>query len=186
MIDLQKFMTMINYRITEGDSYGWQCYGADAHQLSSWNGVHGRGGWSANIVFDTQDQTVYEVCICDYTRDRAYRVINPDFQTQYKDESDQRGELGNQAWDDVDFTDLEVDDDFVSKFQAIVAGEDYDNRVSVPLDLPNSEMFRLMTMAHERDVTLNEFVEQVLREAIAQHNIDKDHDENWTELQSLR
>ena len=92
MINLQKFMTLINYRITEGDSYGWQCFGAHAHQLSSWNGVHGTGGWSANIVFDTQDQTVYEVYICDYTRDRAYRIINPDFRAQYNDESDERGE----------------------------------------------------------------------------------------------
>jgi hypothetical protein len=169
MITLKEWMELVNYHITEGDSYGWQCYGDHAHQLSSWNGVHGRGGWSANIVFDTQDQTVYEVYICDYTRDRAYRIINPDFQVQYKDEAKGRGELDNQAWDDVDFTDLEVDDDFIQKCLAIVAGEDYDTRVSVPLDLERDELFKLMTMAHERDITLNQFVVELLTEAIELH-----------------
>ena len=174
MINLQKFMTLINYRITEGDSYGWQCFGAHAHQLSSWNGVHGTGGWSANIVFDTQDQTVYEVYICDYTRDRAYRIINPDFRAQYNDESDERGELGRQAWDGVEFIDLEVDDDFVDKFQSIVAGKDYDTRVSMPVEFSDEDLFRYMKLAHERDITLNQLIEQALREAIAQHNLDKD------------
>lgn len=166
MITLKEWMELVNYRITEGDSYGWQCYGGDAHQLSSWNGVHGRGGWSANIVFDTQDQTVYEVYICDYTRDRAYRIINPDFQTQYNDDAESRGELSNQAWDSVDFIDLEVDDDFIQKCLAIVAGEDYDTRVQVPLTLSDPEMLQLMTLAHEADVTLNSYVETALRKYI--------------------
>jgi hypothetical protein len=174
MITLKEWMEMVDYRITEGDSYGWNCYGDHAYQLSSWNGVHGRGGWSANIVFDTQDQTAYEVYICDYTHDRAYRIINPDFLDQYKDESDERGELGNQAWDDVDFIDLEVDDDFMQKCLAIVAGEDYDTRVSMPVDFSDEDLFRYMKLAHERDITLNQLIEQALRKFIAQNNVDKD------------
>jgi hypothetical protein len=125
-------------------------------------------------VFDTQDQTAYEVYICDYTHDRAYRIINPDFLDQYKDESDERGELGNQAWDDVDFIDLEVDDDFMQKCLAIVAGEDYDTRVSVPVDFSDEDLFRYMKLAHERDITLNQLIEQALRKFIAQNNVDKD------------
>ena len=174
MITLKEWMELVNYRITEGDSYGWNCYGPNAHQLSSWNGVHGRGGWSANIVFDTQDQTVHEVYICDYTRDRAYRIINPDFQAQYNDESKSRGELGNQAWDSVDFTDLEVDDDFMQKCLSIVAGEDYDTRVSMPVDFSDEDLFRYMKLAHERDITLNQLIEEALRNAIVQHNLDRD------------
>jgi hypothetical protein len=174
MITLKEWMEMVDYRITEGDSYGWNCYGDHAYQLSSWNGVHGRGGWSANIVFDTQDQTAYEVYICDYTHDRAYRIINPDFQDQHNLEAKNRGELENQAWDNVDFTDLEVDDDFMQKFLAIVAGEDYDTRVSVPVDFSDEDLFRYMKLAHERDITLNQLIEQALRKFIAQNNVDKD------------
>lgn len=169
MITVKEWMELVNYRITEGDSYGWNCYGDHAYQLSSWNGVHGQGGWSANIVFDTQDQTAYEVYICDYTHDRAYRIINPNFQVQYEDEAKGRGELDNQAWDDVDFTDLEVDDDFMQKCLAIVAGKDYDTRVSMPVDFSDEELLKYMKLAHELDITFNEFVTQALREAILQY-----------------
>ena len=72
----------------------------------------------------------------------------------------------NQAWDDVDFVDLEQEQDWLDKARSIVADEDYDNRVSVPLDLSDEEMLRLMTMAHERDITLNQFVEEILWQVI--------------------
>ena len=167
MITLKEWMETIEYRVTEGDSYGWQCYGFDAYQLSSWNGVHGSGGWSANIVFDTKDQTVYEVEICDYTNDRAYRIINPDFKKAYDKEAAGRGEFANQAWDNVEFTDLESDDDWFQKALAIVAGEEYDSRVSIPLTLPDNELMILFKMAHEADMTFNDYVEQILREKLA-------------------
>jgi hypothetical protein len=62
--------------------------------------------------------------------------------------------------------DLEVDDDWFQKALAVEAGEVYDTRVSVPLVLDRDQMFDLMTMAHERDMTLNELVEFVLKEEI--------------------
>lgn len=166
MITLAEYFEMTKYRITEGDSYGWQCYGPDAYQLSSWNGVHGKGGYSSNIVFCTQTQTVFEVEVCDYTNDRAYRLINPEFKKDHDNEADSRGELGNQAWDEVNYTDLETDDDFMQKCLSIVEGKVYDARVQVPLDLDKETMFDLMMMAHENDLTLNQQVEQILVKCI--------------------
>lgn len=163
MITLKEWMELVDYKITEGDTYGWQCYSHNAYQLSSWNGVHGKGGYSFNIVFDTKDQTVYEVEVCDYTNERAYRIINPDFQKAFQDESNSRGELGNQAWDEVDYIDLEVDDDFIQKCLAIKACEDYDTRVSVPVEFSDEELLQYMKMAHERDMTFNQFIEEALR-----------------------
>ena len=163
MITMKQWMEALSYRITEGSSYGWQCYGHNAHTLSAWNGVHGTGGWSSNIIFDTENQTVYEVEVCDYTNERAYRVINPDFKLEFDAESVERGELGNQAWDDVDYIDLETQEDFLEKMEAIIAGEDYDTRVSVPVDFSDEELLQYMKMAHERDMTFNQFVEEALR-----------------------
>ena len=172
MITLKEWMELVDYKITEGDTYGWQCYTHHAYQLSSWNGVHGKGGYSFNIVFDTKDQTVYEVEVCDYTNDRAYRIINPDFQKVFQDESAQRGELANQAWDEVNYVDLEVDDDFIQKCLAIREGEDYDTRVSVPIDFSDEELLQYMKMAHERDMTFNEFIEESLRSVVESLKID--------------
>jgi hypothetical protein len=73
----------------------------------------------------------------------------------------------NQAWDDVNYVDLDIDDNFIQKALAIVADEDYDTRVDMPLVLPEDQLFELMKMAHERDITLNQLVEDLLRQFIA-------------------
>jgi hypothetical protein len=182
MITMQQFMEAINYRISEGGEYGWDCYGANSHQLSAWNGVHGTGGWSANIVFSTKSQKVYEVTACDYTNERAYRLINPKYKEKHEAESTHRGELGNQAWDDVDYIDLDVEEDFLSKLEAIVAGEDYDTRVQMQVDFSDTELLTYMKMAHQQDITFNEFIEQALRAAIEQNKLDKFADDYAQDL----
>ena len=164
MLTVKEWMELVNYKITEGSDYGWMCFGPDAYSLSSWNGEH--DGYSFNIVFDNKTQVVYTVEVCDYKNDRAYRIINPLFKTIHDSESEDRGVLGNQAWDDVDWIDLEADDDFFQKGLAIRDGEDYDTRVSVPLDLEDNVMFELMKQAHEQDITFNELMEQILIDAI--------------------
>jgi len=166
MIDMKQFFEAIGYRITEGSDYGWDCYGSNSHQLSSWNGTHGAGGWSANIVFSTKSQKVYEVEVCDYTNDRAYRLINPKYKAKHDAEAQTRSVWSKQAWDDVDYTDLETDEDFLEKLTAIVNGKEYDTRVSIPVDFTDDELLKYMTMAHERDMTFNAFIEEALRHAI--------------------
>ena len=169
---MKEFMELVDHKITEGGDYGWQCFGSNSYQLSHWNGVHGKGGWSANIVFSTRSQKVYTVEVCDYTNDRAYRIINPDYVKKYNKESKDRGELGNQAWDGIDFVDLDVDDDFIQKFLAIKSGQDYDTRVQLPVDFSDEDLLRYMKLAHERDITFNELVTQALTEAIQLHKSD--------------
>lgn len=171
MLNMKEWMELVDYKITEGSDYGWQCFGSNSYQLSSWNGVHGKGGWSANIVFSTKSQKVYCVEVCDYTNERAYRMINPDYVKKHNKESKLRGELGNQAWDCIEFVDLEVDDDFIQKCLAIKVGEQYDTRVSVPVDFSDEDLLQYMKLAHDRDITFNELVTQALTEAIEQHKI---------------
>jgi len=168
MLSMKEWMELVNYQITEGGEYGWQCFGPNSYQLSSWNGIHGRGGWSANIVFSTKSQKVYCVEVCDYTNDRAYRMINPDYVKKYDKESKDRGVEAHAAWDDVDYVDLDVDDDFMQKFLAIREGKEYDTRVQVEVDFSDEELLKYMQMAHEQDMTFNEFVEQALRHAISE------------------
>jgi hypothetical protein len=101
-------------------------------------------------------------------------MINEDFQKKAKKEARKRDVSRDQAWDDVDYVDLEVDDDFIQKCLSIKTGEDYDTRVSVPLELEDEEMFELMKMAHEQDITLNQFVEQLLRRVIEEDVLRKE------------
>ena len=59
----------------------------------------------------------------------------------------------------------------MEKAQAIVNGTEYDTRVQVPLELDDDTMFQMMRMAHERDLTLNEFVEDLLREFLKKEGV---------------
>ena len=169
MITMKEWMELVDYKITEGGDYGWSCYGPNSYTLDSWNGVHGEGGYSFSIVFSTKTQKVYEVSICDYTNNRAYRMINPKNVEKHREEALARNVNLNEAWDDVDYIDLDVDDDFIQKALAIRAGESYDTRVLVPVNFTDEELLTYMKMAHEQDITFNQLVEEALREAIRTH-----------------
>jgi hypothetical protein len=168
MITLKQFMETVDYRITEGSTYQWQCFGPNAYTLDSWNGE--QDGHTVSIIFDTRDQTVYQAMAYDYRRNRAYRMTNPDFKSEFDAECEDRDIL-DQAWelDDgtpIKYVDLDVVEDFMEKARAIVNNEDYDTRVQVPVEFSDEELLTYMKMAHERDMTFNEFVEMALREVI--------------------
>jgi hypothetical protein len=161
---MKEWMELVEYRITEGSDYMWQCYGSSAYSLDSWNG--NQDGHSFTIIFDTRDQTVYEVQAHDFVHNRAYRMINEDFRKKNRKEAKRRDVNRDEAWDDVDYVDLEVDDDFIQKCLAIRAGEDYSTDVSIPIDLPDHELMQLFKMAHEANMTFNDYVNQALRTAL--------------------
>jgi hypothetical protein len=176
MLTLKEFMELVDYKITEGSDY-WpegNFGGRQMYSLSAWNGDH--NGWSFNIGFDPQDdQRVYVVEVCDYKHNRAYRLADSSLNTD------------KEAWDGVNYVDLEEDDDFIQKALSIKSGEDYDTRVSVPLTVPDDILFELMKRAHEQDITLNELVEDVLWNAIraeeSRLSEDDDFDEDeWDKL----
>ena len=166
VITIRDFMESVGYRITEGSEYCWQSFGPDAYQLDSWSGE--QDGTSVTIVFDTRTQTVYQMEAHDYSAERSYRWTHPDYQKAFREESQQRlsEDYLDVAWDHVKFTDIEVAKDMLAKASAIVRGQPYDTRVQVPVELNDDELFQLMKMAHERDITLNQMVEHVLQVVI--------------------
>jgi len=156
MITLKQFMETVNYRISEGGE--WYGFAPGAYSLDYWNG--NQDGHSLCVIFNTRDQTVFCVQACDYKNNRAYRYIHPDHRKE---------DLDKEAWDNIEWTDLEDEADWLEKAQAIVAGRDYDTRVSIPLELGEVEMFRLMSMAHEQDITLNQLVAKVIQQVVDKH-----------------
>lgn len=163
MITIRDFTEAVNYQITGGSKYQWSCFGHDARWLDSEH----METYSANIVFDSKDQTVYQADVCDYVNTRAYRWEHPDFKDAHQQEALDRDVKKDEAWDEVFYTVLETEEDFLQKCAAIASGKfDYDTNISVPLTLSDNELLRLMTMAHEDDITLNKFVEKLLREMI--------------------
>jgi len=182
MISIKQWMEICNYRITEGSDYQWQCFGYNAYRLDSWNGD--QEGHTISILFDTKTQEVYQVEAFDYARERAYRMTNPDYKKEFDSECEDR-EILDCAWerDDgtpVNYVDLDVDEDFIEKATAIINDEDYDTRVRVPVDFTDDELLTYMKMAHDRDMTFNQFVEEALRATIEQY---RDEQELINELE---
>jgi hypothetical protein len=160
---LKTFMEIVNYRITEGSDYQWSCFGPNAYMLDSWDGDH--DGYSLCITFDTQTQVVYSMEACDYKNNRAYRMINPAYKTAHELDVKTRG-VDDNAWDEVEWIDLEIEEDFEEKARAIVAGEDYDTYISVPLDLSKDILLEAALNAHRQNITLNEYINNALREMV--------------------
>lgn len=151
MISLEQFMKLVDYRITEGSDFHTTVPGL--YMLSSWDGR--QDGHSFDIAFDPADnQRVYLVEAHDYANDRAYRIKDAELA------------VDKQAWDNVDYVDLDVDDDWLAKAQAIKAGQPYDTRISVAVDFSDQELLKYMKMAHERDITFNQLITQALTEAM--------------------
>ena len=167
---LKTFMEIVNYRITEGSEYQWGCFGPNAYMLDSWDGRH-EDGHSLCITFDTRTQVVYSVEACDYKNERAYRLINPVYKDAHDTEVKNRG-MGDEAWDDVPWIDLDLEEDFEEKARAIVAGLDYDTTVSVSLDLPNDLLLEAAMNAHKQDITLNAYINNALLEMMEEYKRD--------------
>jgi hypothetical protein len=164
MITIKDFMEVVDYRITEGADFLWKCFGPNVYCLDSWNGSH--EGHSIGIAFDTKNQTVYRFEAHDYSKNKSYRWVHPDWVEIYANEAKNRGVDHSEAWDEVKYTELELAEDILEKAAAIVNGIDYDERVKVPLELPDHVLNKLFRIAHDQDITLNELVENILKEEL--------------------
>jgi len=172
---LQDINEITNHRITEGSEYGWNCY-PNARYLSYESDFA-----YVSVLYSTKTQEIYEADVTiktvnwfDENKDmRPYRWLNPEFKDAMIAEAKSRKVKWKKAWDDVKWIDLETEEDFLEKAKAIFNGEDFDKRVQVPIDLEDDIMLKLCMEAHKRDITLNQMVEEILKELIEKKKQDK-------------
>ena len=153
---LSKVNEALDHKIVGGSEYQWSCW--DNARWLDYESDYAH----ASVVFNSKTQEIYTAEINDKLNEvKPYRWLNPDYKQLMLDESKERGVNPNQAWDDVNWYDLETQEDWLNKARAIMRGEEFDRRVEIPLDLDDDTLFKLFTMAHERDITLNKMVEIV-------------------------
>lgn len=163
---LSKVNEALDHKITGGSEFYWTCWD-DARYLD-YESEYAH----VSVVFNTQTQEVYTAEINDKANQvKPYRWMNPIYKQAYLDEAKEKNVDPNQAWDDTKWYDLETVEDWLDKASAIMRGEDFDTRVQVPLTLDKEELYKLMEMAHERDITLNRMVETILEEMIERHKL---------------
>jgi len=165
-MNLAQINEATNHRITGGSEYCWQCY-PDARYLD-YESEYAH----LSVLFNTNTQEIYCAEVNTKEHKYQYRWLNPAYKDAMLDEAKQRNVDPNQAWDDVKWTDLDVEEDFLEKANAVFNGEEFDTRIQVPLDLDDDLLLQLAMEAHKRDITLNKMVEIVLQEAIERHRND--------------
>lgn len=165
-ITLQQFMECISYRITEGGEANYDWFGTKAYDLTFWNGRHDEGGASVSVVFNPDTQEVVQMEAWDYGSSREYRWVNPAYTKAYKKFAKKQGFDPKESLDGRKFIDLDVAADILEKATAIANGQDYDTRVQMEIELPDSDIIELMKIAHQQDVTLNQLIEDILEQFI--------------------
>jgi hypothetical protein len=171
MITLADFIKAIEYKITEGSEYQWQCFGPNARYLDC-QGPTLNEDYGINAVFDSKDQTVYSIEAWDYRNDREYRWINKAYIKDHMKECAKHNVDVYESMDGRNYIDLDVAEDILEKVNALVNNIEYDERVRVPVDFSDAELLKYMKLAHEMDITFNELVERALKEAI--NELEKD------------
>ena len=154
---LKKILKAANYKISSGSEYLWLCFGENARFLE----LENRYG-NASVVFDTVNQTVYSLEVVTLSGDFAYRWTNPDINSGFLLEAEERGVDPKNAWDDVEWIDLEVEADILEKMTAILAGENFDERVMIDINLTDEDLVVIAKAAHKEDKTLNQFINDSL------------------------
>lgn len=164
MITIEQWLKAVNFQITEtSEIYNQSCNIHNLQAFDFWNGDH--EGFSTTIIFSLRDmRKVFSVELCDFKNNSAYRLKD----VEYED--------SGIAWEkndgeNVTFIEIQDDNNFLRILNEIVQRDSHiDNneneKVSMEINIPEEDLFKLMLMAHEKDITLNALVNDILRECM--------------------
>jgi len=105
-INLKNYLESVRYKIQEGFEYRWTCFGNDVFALNTEGKKKHAFLYSSQVVFDTKNQTLYEVSFWDYVERKAYRWINPKFISKVKKEYKNRNLCFHTALDEIKYEDV--------------------------------------------------------------------------------
>jgi hypothetical protein len=175
-------LDICGYRIREATEFGWHCYGPNARAID-FSLDYRLDADVVSAVFDTVTLRVYEMDVfAENAKGRVYyRWIDPDYIHAYRKETEALG-LGEtfdlvyeaetiQASPRWTFVDEET---LVQKAREILQTDTEETNsvegsgtTALTMEIENSTLFQMMLDAHALDMTLNSYVNGVMREYIA-------------------
>jgi hypothetical protein len=125
---LHEIMIAAKSRVCGGTEYQWQCYGPDARYIdfSDTDGTE-----YSSVVFDTKNQTVYELAVYVPGYDQAFIWRHSDFEQAYISECQTRNIEPNIAWDNLVYK--VVDQKTILEYVKDV-GETYYDNLPIPAE----------------------------------------------------
>lgn len=156
---INAFLRAANWQVTEGTAFGWDCFGPNIRYLiASINetDVH------ASAIFSTESKELYvmELFVAEQNTNR--RWINPKYQETYRSAFIARALDPDRADEVSQFIDTDFDD-MLRRTTEAFSGPRYSD---IDLHLEEEVAVAAMKVAHGKDITLNELVDEILRDAI--------------------
>lgn len=113
---LKKFLKAVDGYVCGGSEYQWKCFpNAQFMDVSDLDGNEIGG-----CIFSRTDQTVYQVEVHVYDDEVAYRWIDPKWSLEYGIEAEQRNVSKFNAYDDVDFTQVESEKEILDLLHSVI------------------------------------------------------------------
>ena len=162
-MQLKQVNEALDHLITESCAFQWKCYGMYA-RFMDYESEFG----NASVVVNTKTQEICEATVDEKDGEYPYRWIAPKYRKRHVSECRIRNIDPNVAWDDVAWIDLETEEDWLEKATAIIAGDSFDPDVKIPINLPDDQMLVLAMDAHNKNVTLNTHINDILRRYISE------------------
>lgn len=168
---LSQVNVAMDHRIVDGSEFQWSCW-PDARYID-YESEHAH----VSVVFNTRTQEIYSAEVSHKTGDqRPYRWQDPKHKQTYINEAVDKGVDHENAWDYINWIDLDLENDWLEKATAIFNGLSYDERIEIAVEFTDKELLKYAIMAHEQDITLNQLIERALMAAISRHGITNDTD----------
>lgn len=116
-----------------------------------------------SIVYFPDNQVVYEASLKVFKTEQVFRWINPNYLKSYKDFYYKNNLDPRFTLDGLKCIDCEIFDDFNSKVVDVFNKGFCDSMVSIPLDFIDDEIKNLFEKLKEKNIEINEFIENVLK-----------------------
>lgn len=146
----QQFLDAIDYRIASGGAFGGDRVVRFITTDLTSNNV------SATMLFDKIDKRPLFITLIDFKQQRAYSYIDALYEGRPIVEADH-----------IDAIDIEFDD-IIEKIRGAVVDGYYDPRIKITIELPEDQITKMAIEAHQRDITLNQLMNEVMVAALQQ------------------
>lgn len=163
---LEDILEICEYKIIEGSEHCWPIY------ENGWFVILGNDIARVEVIINRETRKIYEIDIYQPEEDdnvRPYRWMANDFRIKFFVECQKREVNPLQAYDDVNFIDLYYEPDVLQKTKTIWNGGVVDRRIVVDLDIPHDLFHDIALEAHRRDMTFNQYAEEILKQSICKY-----------------
>lgn len=167
-LKLPEVMDLFDNRVFDGGDYCWDCYG-----YHSWSISLRHNGIETYIVYDLNTLKVFTIEVFQVGETGevvpGFAWVDPEYKQIYETEAAARDVKPFCMWDDKFFNVIADIDKMIEITKAMIAGDPYDYENSdgvtiVNIELPQKVLVTLSLKAHEKNITLNEYIMQICRD----------------------